>query len=131
MPFTGRFYALTALGADDAGEGEVKGIGGYMRHPLLAEGDTDYKAMWLERGEISVIAAAAVAQAHAAGVEPHKRDYDCIEPAWGDEGISIIFSFVDRRKRPHWVRDKRGRTGEIILVRDGAHLHALSILKIR
>ena len=118
------------LVTDDARKGEVEGIDGYARDLLLAKGDADYEATGLELGKITIVAAAAIAQAHAIGVESHKGDYDRVEFVRGDSGVAPIFSITDRRKGPHRMCDKRGGIVKIILVRDNAHLHALTILKI-
>ena len=129
-PFAERLFVFTVLGTDDARKGKVEGIDGYARDLLLAKGDADYEATGLELGKITIVAAAAIAQAHAIGVESHKGDYDRVEFVRGDSGVAPIFSITDRRKGAHRMCDKRGGTVEIILVRDNAHLHALTILKI-
>lgn len=99
-PFAQRFFALTVLGVDDAGKREVEGIDGYARDLLLAKGDAGYEATWLELGEITIVAAAAIAQAHTIGVESHKGDYDRVELVRGDSGVAPIFSITDRREGP-------------------------------
>ena len=100
MPFTERFYALTVLGADDVGKGKVEGIDGYAWDLLLAKGGAGYEATGLELGEITIVAAAAIAQAHTIGVESHKGDYDRVELVRGDSGVAPIFSITDRREGP-------------------------------
>ena len=104
------------LGTDDARKGKVEGIDGYARDLLFAKGDADYEATGLELGKITIVAAAAIAQAHAIGVESHKGDYDRVEFVRGDSGVAPIFSITDRRKGAHRMCDKRGGTVEIILV---------------
>ena len=84
------------LGTDDARKGKVEGIDGYARDLLFAKGGADYEATGLELGKITIVAAAAIAQAHAIGVESHKGDYDCIEFVRGDSGVAPIFSITDR-----------------------------------
>ena len=49
------------LSAEDAREGEIKGIGGHVRDLLLVEGDAGDEAICLKFWKIAVVAASAVA----------------------------------------------------------------------
>lgn len=60
-PFAERLFAFTVLGTDDARKGKVEGIDGYARDLLFAKGDAGYEATGLELGEMTVVAAAAIA----------------------------------------------------------------------
>ena len=99
------------------------GVGGNVVDTLLVKGDADDLACGRERGQVAVIAAAAVAQARAGAVECYERHDDHVE-SFGRHDREAAAVDVRGREGPRGVGDKRSR-GRIV-GGNCPHAHALA-----
>lgn len=92
----GVFHAYLAgaiqrhLGADDVGQRQVVDVGGDVVDALFVKGDADDLTCGREHGQVTVVAAAAVAQARAGLVEGHERHNNHVECFGRHDGKRLL-----------------------------------------